>query len=101
MQRIIIKKYFLFTVGSVYCVKRFTTGSTNYLKDVPKSQMMPDELWKWLRQQSKDFYTAGFDAMVKLWTNLSMLVDMSKNKCFSPDSPNTCFAFNIHLGPIY
>jgi hypothetical protein len=22
---------------------------------------------KWLRQQSKDFYDAGFDALVKLW----------------------------------
>jgi hypothetical protein len=27
MQRIFIKKYFLFTVGSVCRVKRFTTGS--------------------------------------------------------------------------
>jgi hypothetical protein len=23
------------------------------------------EVWKWLRQQSKDFYAAGFDALVK------------------------------------
>jgi hypothetical protein len=25
------------------------------------------EVWKWLRQQSKDFYAAGFDALVKRW----------------------------------
>jgi histone-lysine N-methyltransferase SETMAR len=23
------------------------------------------EVWKWVRQQTKDFYTAGFDALVK------------------------------------
>jgi hypothetical protein len=25
------------------------------------------EVWKWLRQQPKDFYAAGFDALVKQW----------------------------------
>jgi hypothetical protein len=25
------------------------------------------EVCKWLRQQSKDFYAAGFDALVKRW----------------------------------
>jgi hypothetical protein len=25
------------------------------------------EVRKWLRQQSKDFYAAGFDALVKQW----------------------------------
>jgi hypothetical protein len=29
--------------------------------------MMPDQVRKWLRQQSKYFYTAGFDALVKRW----------------------------------
>jgi hypothetical protein len=29
--------------------------------------MMPDEVRKWLRQQSKDFCAAGFDALVKRW----------------------------------
>jgi hypothetical protein len=67
MQRIFIKNSFLFTVGSVSRVKRFITGSRNSLKDVRKSQMMPDQLRKWLRQQSNDFYATGFDAMVKRW----------------------------------
>jgi hypothetical protein len=36
MQRIFIKKCFLFMVGNVYHVKQFTTGSRNSLKDVTK-----------------------------------------------------------------
>jgi hypothetical protein len=67
MQRIFIKKCFLFTVGSVCHVKRFTVGSRNSLKDVRKSLMKQGlkRMRKWLRQQSKDFYAAGFDALVK------------------------------------
>jgi hypothetical protein len=40
MQRIFIKKCFLFTVGSVCRVKRFTTRSRHFFKDVRKSQVM-------------------------------------------------------------
>jgi hypothetical protein len=29
--------------------------------------MMPDQVRMWLRQQSKDFYAAGFDALAKRW----------------------------------
>jgi hypothetical protein len=29
--------------------------------------MMPDQKRKWLRQQTKDFYAAGFDSLVKRW----------------------------------
>jgi hypothetical protein len=29
--------------------------------------MMPDQVRKLLRQQSKDFYAAGLDALVKQW----------------------------------
>jgi hypothetical protein len=29
--------------------------------------MIPDQVRKWLRQKSKDFYAAGFDALVKRW----------------------------------
>jgi hypothetical protein len=76
--KIFIKKYFLFTVRSVCRVKRFTTGSINSLKDVRKSQMMPDLVHKWLRQQSKDF-----DTLVKRGSSVSMLVeDVSRNKWF-------------------
>jgi hypothetical protein len=54
-------------VGSASCIKRFTTGSINSLKDIRKLQMMPDHVQKWLRQQSRDFYAVGFDALVKQW----------------------------------
>jgi hypothetical protein len=37
------------------------------LNNVRKSQMMHDQVRKWLRQQSKDFYAKGFDARVKRW----------------------------------
>jgi hypothetical protein len=67
MRRLFIKKCFLFKVGSVCHVKRFTTGSRNSLKDVRKSQMMPEQVRKWLREQSKDLYAAGLDALVKRW----------------------------------
>jgi hypothetical protein len=29
------------------------------------------EVWKWLRQQSNDFYAAGFDALVKRYVKCS------------------------------
>jgi hypothetical protein len=44
-------------------------------------------LRKWLRQQSKDFYAAGFDVLVKRW-----------DKC---SSNITYFTLYIHFWPIY
>jgi hypothetical protein len=67
MQSIFIKKCSLFTVGHVCRVKWFITGSINSLKEVRKPQMMSDQVRKLLRQQSKDFHAAGFDALVKRW----------------------------------
>jgi hypothetical protein len=61
------KKCFLFTVGSVCHVQRLTIGSRNSLKGVRKSQMLPNQVQNWLRQQPKDFYAAGLDALVKRW----------------------------------
>jgi hypothetical protein len=29
--------------------------------------MMPNQVRKWLRQQSKYFYAAGFEALIKRW----------------------------------
>jgi hypothetical protein len=50
----------VFPVGSVCRVNWFTTGLGNSLKDVRKPH-------KWLRQQSRDFYAAGSDTLVKRW----------------------------------
>jgi hypothetical protein len=67
LQTVFIKKCFQLTVGNVCRFRRFTTESRNSLKDVRKSQMIRDQVRMWLRQQSKDFYAAGFDALVKQW----------------------------------
>jgi hypothetical protein len=61
MQRIFIKKYFLFTVGSVCRIKRFTVGCQNFANE----EDVETDLRKWLRQQSKT--SADFDALVKRW----------------------------------
>jgi hypothetical protein len=61
MQRIFIKKYFLFTVGRVCRVKRFHLGGKSFADD----EEVETEVRRWLRQQSKHFYAAGFDALVK------------------------------------
>jgi hypothetical protein len=63
MQRIFIKKYFLFTVGSVCRVKRFITGGKRFADD----EDFETEVGKWLKQRSKYFCAAGFDALVKRW----------------------------------
>jgi hypothetical protein len=36
-------------------------------KDFADDNEVETELRKWLGQQSKDFYAAGFDALVKRW----------------------------------
>jgi hypothetical protein len=63
MQRIFIKKCFLFTVGSVCCVKRFSLAGKRFAGE----EQVETEVRKWLRQQSKDFYAADFDGLVKRW----------------------------------
>jgi hypothetical protein len=52
MQMIFIKKGFLFTLGSVCRVKRFSIGGKRFADD----EEVETEVRKWLRQQSKDFY---------------------------------------------
>jgi hypothetical protein len=68
MQRTFIKKYFLFMVRSICHIKRFTIGSRNVHlggKGFAHNEEVETEVQKRLRQQSKDFYAAGFDALVK------------------------------------
>jgi hypothetical protein len=60
-----IKKCFWFRVGILRRVKRFTTGYRNVANILLMTKMLATEVRKWLRQQSKDFYAAGFDALVK------------------------------------
>jgi hypothetical protein len=90
-----MKKYLLFTVGSVCPLKRFTTWSRNSLKDVKMSHMMPNQMRKWLRQQWKLLF-CGFRCTGK---------EMGKvYQCWWRISPGlniTCSTFSIHLWPIY
>jgi hypothetical protein len=69
-QRIFIKKCLLFTVGSVCCVSGSHLGGKHFADD----EEVETEVRKWLRQQSKDFCAAGFDAVMKRW-----------DKCISVD----------------
>jgi hypothetical protein len=33
----------------------------------PRAVALRKKVWKWLRQQSKDFYAEGFDVLIKQW----------------------------------
>jgi hypothetical protein len=74
----------------------------NWVADVSlMTKRFETEVRKWLRQ-SKDFYAEGFDALVKRWTSVSMLVeDLSRNKCFFKVRIFTRFTFYISLLPVY
>jgi hypothetical protein len=48
------------SVASVWFAKYHLAG-----KHFTDDEEVETELQKWLRQQSKDFYTASFDALVK------------------------------------
>jgi hypothetical protein len=64
------KEMFYIYCGSVCCVMRFTTGLRNFVKisqGCSKDADDETEVRKWLRQKSKDFYAAGFDALAKRW----------------------------------
>jgi hypothetical protein len=63
MQRIFMKKCFLFTVRSVCRIKLFTTVWQRFRYD----EEIQRGVQKWLRQQPKDFHAGGFDALVKRW----------------------------------
>jgi histone-lysine N-methyltransferase SETMAR len=56
------------------------------------------EVRKWLRQQSKDFYVAGFDALIKRWDKCINDGGRCVEKyMFFPVSNITCFMFYINL----
>jgi hypothetical protein len=80
MQRIFIK--------NVACLRweMFVAKSGSQLggKRFADDEKFETEVRKWLRQQSRDFCAVGFDALVKQWTSVSMLVEyILRNKCFS------------------
>jgi hypothetical protein len=76
----------MFPVYGEKCLlrKAVHNWSRNSLKDVLMSQMMLDQARKWLRQQSKDFCAAGFDALVKRWDKCINVGGFYAEKCFFP-----------------
>jgi hypothetical protein len=77
MQKIFIKKYFLFTVRSVCRVKRFQTRWQTF-----RWEEVVTEVSKWLRQQPNDFRAAGLDALVKRWGKCINVGGRYAEKCF-------------------
>jgi hypothetical protein len=59
MQRIFMKKCFMFTLKSVSCSQ---LGGKRFADDEVET-----EVQKWLKQQSKHFYAVHFDAQVNRW----------------------------------
>jgi hypothetical protein len=59
----------MFTVESV-CRVKFSLLSGKRFTDHEELKM---EVWKWMRQESKDFYAAGFDTLEK--RSVSVLVE--------------------------
>jgi hypothetical protein len=55
------------------------------------------EVRKWLRQQSKDFYAADFDALVKRCDKCFSVGGGYVEKYFFSGSNITCFMFYIHV----
>jgi hypothetical protein len=57
---------------------------------------------KWLKQQWKNVFSAGFDALVKRWDKRSNVGGGHGEKwMFFPDSNITFFTIYIHMWPIY
>jgi hypothetical protein len=89
-------------MGSFCPVERFTSGSGHSFKGVRKPNMMSEQVLKWLRQQSKDFYVAGLDALVKRWDKCIYVGGgFVEKQMFCSSSSITYFTFYIHLWPIH
>jgi hypothetical protein len=88
MLRIFIKKCFLVYGGKCLSRKAVHSWVEKFSQGCSKVADDETELRKWLRQESKHFYAAGFDALVKQW-----------NKCINVGggSDITCFTFYIHV----
>jgi hypothetical protein len=91
------KKCFLFLLGSVCRIKQFHVGGKRFVDD----EEVETEVRKWLRQQSKNFYAAGFDALVKRWGQVYQCWWRMCRDISFPSSNITCSTFYIQLWPIY
>jgi hypothetical protein len=72
-------------------VEKFSQGHSKVADDEMKVR-------EWLRQESKDFYAAGFQALVKRWDKCVNVGGGYVGKyIFSPVTNITCFSFYMHL----
>jgi hypothetical protein len=55
----------MFPVCGGKCLSR--KAIHNWIEKFSQGRLKVADVRKWLREQSKDFYGAGFDAMVKRW----------------------------------
>jgi hypothetical protein len=53
--------------GKYFSRKDIHTWVEKHCKGFADDEKFEKEVRKWLRQQSKDFYAAGLDALVKRW----------------------------------
>jgi histone-lysine N-methyltransferase SETMAR len=83
----------------LFCPLKNHLGGKSFAYD----EEVETEVRKWLRQQSKEFYAAVFDALVKCWDKcISVGGGYAEKWMLFPDSNITCFTFYIHyLWPIY
>jgi hypothetical protein len=72
-------------------IEKFSEGRSTVADDVT-------EVRKWLRQQSKDFYAAGFNALVKRWGKcISVGGGYVEEDIIFPGSNITYFMFYTRL----
>jgi hypothetical protein len=67
MQRIFVKIFFSVYDGKCLSRKAVHNWVEQRDKYFADDDEIKTEVKKWLRQQSRDFYAAGFNALVKQW----------------------------------
>jgi hypothetical protein len=88
----ILKKMCPVYGGKYLSLKWFILGGKRFADDGE----VETEVRKWLRQQSKDLYTAGFDALVKQGTIVSMLYQYGEiNAIFQVRIPRVLLFISI------
>jgi hypothetical protein len=102
VQRISIKRCFLFTVGSVCLVKRFTTGSRNcHLggKRFADDEEVETEVWKWLRFLNCGFRRTGksMGQVYQYWRRIRRIIRVTIFPRFEYHMFYVLYPFVTHL----
>jgi hypothetical protein len=94
IQRIFINKYFMFTMGSVYRVKRFTTGSRNVANiSLMTKRLQRRRLSRWKKSQKRFRRTdTAMGQVYQCWWRICREINVF---FFFSISNITCFTFHI------